>query len=145
MKVQFSREVMYYPEWNGNLDLPENERVLVKLHPLKMGDLVSLMDVLQEASIGTVDPQSLTALDGRDVGELKQLVEACGDLIPKYAVVENLEDDTGPVNQDTLVNFPYFMELSAEILAKLAEVSMPTEVEEKNSEPQPDTAPITTQ
>jgi len=141
MKVSFSRLVSYTPEWNDNAEAPEAEQVKVKLKPLEVADLIVLMDSMSAAGGGQVDPESLTAMaDPNNLDQMKHLLEACGEMIPKYCVIEGLEDEAGPVTAEDLVKFPFYMELSAELLGKLAEISMPTEVEEKNSAPQPDTA-----
>ena len=144
MKVQFSREVEFTPSWNGNKHLPDDEKIIVTLKPLEMEDLIKLMDTLQEASGGEIDRESLTAVSGQNIGGIRLLITACGDLIPRYCEIDGLEDDSGPVLTKEIVKFPYYMELCAEILSELAEVSMPNEVEEKNLEPQPDIPSTTT-
>ena len=133
MKVAFSREVKFTPKWNDNETLPENEQVKVLLRPLEMGDLVTLMDSLQTLSGGEIDPESLTAMgDTKNIDQVKMLLEACGHLIPKNTTIDNLEDASGPVTSKDVVKYPYYMELTAELLTELAGISMPTEVEEKN-------------
>lgn len=146
MKVHFSRLVDYTPVWNGNRDLPEAEQCKCKLKPMETDDLINLMDQLQSAAGGEVDRESLTALaESGNISRMKEMLEACGDLIPKYTEIEGLEDVSGPVSPEDLVKYPYYMELSAEILGELANISMPSEVEEKNSEPQPGTQSTPTQ
>lgn len=145
MKVSFSREVSYIPTWNGNDKLPKEEQITVLLKPLHTGDLITLMDTMQSSTGGKVDQESLTALGENNVNQLAELIDACGNLIPKHCTINNLEDETGPVTAENIVQFPYYMELSAELLAQLGDISMPNEVEEGNSEPQPVTAPTTTQ
>jgi len=146
MKVSFSRSVAYVPEWNDNHEAAEADQVKVQLKPLEVSDLIVLMDSMSAAAVGKADPATLVALDDvNNLEQMKHLLGACGDLIPKYCVIEGLEDEGGPVSAEDLVKFPFYMELSAELLGQLAAISMPNEVEEKNSEPQPDTVSTPTQ
>ena len=145
MKVAFSRAVDYTPEWRGNRDLPEQERCKIILKPLEMADLVLLMDKLQEASGGTVDQESLTALaEATTTEQIRGLIDTCGELVPTHCEVINLEDASGNISAEDIVRFPFYMELTAELLSELANISMPNEEEEKNSEPQPDIANMST-
>ncbi len=133
MKVSFSRLVEYVPEWNGNKDLPEAEQVKVKLVPLEMGDLVGLMEVIQDFT-GDADEEGKTtvAMD-KAVSVLKNISHLSGSI-----EVINLEDDSGPVTSEDIVKFPRFMELTMEVFNELASISMPNEEDEKNSKAQPD-------
>lgn len=133
MKVSFSREVAYTPTWKGNNELPEEEQCKATLKPLEMEDLIKLMDSLQSASGGSVDPEALVATEGtQQIAQVKELISACGHLIPKYTKIEGLSDESGTVTSDDIVKFPYYMELTAELLTELGSISMPNEVEEKN-------------
>ena len=126
MKVKFSRSITFVPEWNGNKDLPETQQVKVVMKALEMDDLMKLIDQLQH--VNQDDSNS----------KLKELLGTCGNLIPKYCEVLNLQDDTGEVTADLLVKYPWYLPLSVELLQELASISMPNEVEEKNSKEQPD-------
>lgn len=133
MKVGFSREVSYTPTWKGNDELPKKEQITALLKPLEMEDLIQLMDSLQSMSGGAVDPESLTADNiTSNIDSVKALLSTCGHLIPNNTSIEGLEDESGPVTSEDLVKFPYYMELSAELLTELGNISMPSEVEEKN-------------
>ena len=133
MKVGFSREVNYTPIWKGNDKLPKKDQVKAVLKPLDMEDLIQLMDSLQTMSGGAVDPETLTAGDiTSNIDSVKALLSTCGHLIPKNTSVTGLEDESGPVTSEDLVKYPYYMELSAELLTELGNISMPNETEEKN-------------
>ena len=138
MKVNFSKQQEYIPTWRENRNLPEEEQIKVVLKPLQMGDLVVLIDGLQKAGAGNVDPESLTSDGSNKLQNIKQLVEDAGELVPKYCEVYNLlgEDDT-PIQTKEIVQFPFYLELVAELLTELASISMPNEREVKNSKMQP--------
>ena len=139
MKVKFSRSVDYIPEWNGNRELPDSDQVKTKLRPLEMHDLIKLMDNLQSAAVGVPDPASQVASDlPKNMGQIKSLVETCGDLIPKYCDITGLEDGSGPVTSTDLTRFTWYLALAAELLSELGSISMPNEAEEKNLKTQPD-------
>jgi len=133
MQISFSREHVYTPEWNGNDKLPEAEQFTATLKILDVGDLLFLLDAFSNAGIeGKVEVS--------DVGttQLRPILETVGHLLPKYVTVKNLRNKESDVDIDVaqIVEFPYFMSLSVELLMKLAEVSTPSETDEKNlSEP----------
>ena len=134
MKVKFSREVKFTPGWNGNKGLPEDEQCTVILIPLQMGDLVSLIDVINEFS-GAAGGDEITVELEKAVSILTR-IEHLKDNIQ----IVNLEDDSGPVTSEDIVKFPRFMGLTMEIFNELAAISMPNEEDEKNSKGQPDLA-----
>jgi len=127
MKASFTRSVQYVPTWNGNHQLPKKEQFTATLKPLNMADLLMLMDALQ--GLGVQNPDDLK---NTNVEKFKGLMEQAGTLIPKYIEVSNLEDESGPVTAETLVEFPYYLELAAELLTQLASISLPDKDEEKN-------------
>lgn len=130
MKANFCRSVKYVPAWNKNNELPEAEQMHVMLKPLNMGDLLDLMDAIQV--IQGIDPQDTNSLKKVNAEAFRKMMDSAGHLLPKYAEVHNLEDESGPVDTATLMSFPYYLELAAEILTQLASVSMPSEDDEKN-------------
>jgi hypothetical protein len=70
--------------------------------------------------------------------EIKDLIDSCGDLLPKYCEITNLTDADGEVlTAKDITEYPYFLGLSAEILSQMAAVSMPSEEEVGNSNAQP--------
>ena len=133
MQISFSREHVYAPEWNGNNDLPEAEQFTATLKILDVGDLLVLLDAFSKAGVEV-------KVEVNDVGtnELRPILETVGHLLPKYVTVKNLRNKESDIDIDVaqIVEFPYFMSLSVELLMKLAEVSTPSETDEKNlSEP----------
>ena len=133
MQISFSREHVYAPEWNGNNDRPEAEQFTATLKILDVGDLLVLLDAFSKAGVEV-------KVEVNDVGtnELRPILETVGHLLPKYVTVKNLRNKESDIDIDVaqIVEFPYFMSLSVELLMKLAEVSTPSETDEKNlSEP----------
>jgi hypothetical protein len=129
MQISFSREHVYTPEWSGNNNLPEAEQFTATLKILDVGDLLFLLDAFSNAGVeGKVEVS--------DVGttQLRPILETVGHLLPKYVTVKNLRNKESDVDIDVaqIVEFPYFMSLSVELLMKLAEVSTPSETDEKN-------------
>lgn len=63
MKYHLSKQVEFIPEWNSNKDLPEKEQVKFDLRVLSMGDVLLLMDTLEDVADdkGNVDSETLTA------------------------------------------------------------------------------------
>jgi hypothetical protein len=133
MQISFSREHVYAPEWNGNNNLDPAEQFTATLKILDVGDLLFLLDAFSNAGVeGKVEVS--------DVGtaQLRPILETVGHLLPKYATIKNLRNKESETDIDIaqIVEFPYFMSLSVELLMKLAEVSTPSETDEKNlSEP----------
>ena len=127
MKVQFSLKTVYTPKWNGNEELPKKQRVTADLQALESMDLLTLADALERAGFSKEDGEV-------EVGheQAKTLLEAVGDLLPKYAVIVNLEGEDGPLGVDEVVKYPLFQELAMELLMALAGISQPTEDDVKN-------------
>ena len=129
MKYQLSKEVKFTPEWNANLDLPEEERVGFVLKVLSMGDVLLLMDTLESAgdSDGNVNSETL------DVGTTTRLVMEARRLLPLYAEMTGLEGaDDEVIGVDTICEYPQFIGLITEVLFKLIEISTPNEADTKN-------------
>ncbi len=127
MKIKFSREVPYVPTWNSNRDLPEAEQVKVLLKPMRVGDLLLVMDAM-----GRKPGEEA----GDDKVDVSRLIQETGSILPKYAKISNLEDDNGPVTIEEMLNYGAYMPLAAELLMECARVSMPSESAEGNSSPQ---------
>jgi hypothetical protein len=125
MKVKFSKQVTIYPAWRGNQDLHPAEQVRVELSVLDFNDLVTLMEAFQTK---TKDGQGV---DTKVIGTMAK------DIIPRYATIHNLSDDDGVVDAQRIAQYPAYLDLTTEILMKLAEVSTPSKDDEKNSPPPP--------
>lgn len=129
MKYQLSKEVNFTPEWNANLELPEEERVAFVLKVLSMGDVLLLMDTLESAgdADGNVSSETL------DVGTTTRLVKEASRLLPVYATMNGLEGaDDEAIGVDTICEYPQFIGLITEVLFKLIEISTPNEADTKN-------------
>lgn len=129
MKYKLSKEVNFTPEWNANLDLPEEERVAFVLKVLSMGDVLLLMDTLESAgdADGNVSSETL------DVGTTTRLVNEARRLLPEYASMSGLEGEADEViDVDTICEYPQFIGLITEVLFKLIEISTPNEADSKN-------------
>lgn len=138
MQISFSREHVYAPEWNENDKLPEAEQFTAILKILDVGDLLFLLDAFSNAGVeGKVEVS--------DVGtaQLRPILETVGHLLPKYVTIRNLRNKESDTDIDigNIVEFPYFMSLSVELLMKLAEVSTPSETDEKNLREPSDSEP----
>lgn len=119
MKVKFSKTSEFTPTWRGNDKLPPAEQVKVKLNVLSFNDLLQIMDEFQKK-------------DGGGKPDARAIAALSATLIPRYATIENLEDDNGPMTAEAIVQYPSFMDLMTEILVQLSTVSMPGDKDEKN-------------
>lgn len=129
MKVKFSRDVVYVPEFNGNRELPPEEQMSVKLGVMDMLDYVDLAEALQVATNGATEISS----DKLNMGQIKALVKSSGEYIPKYASdLKGLEDENGAVDVQALLKYPVYFPLAAEILLELVSVSTLSEADVKN-------------
>lgn len=127
MKVTFSLKSVYIPKWNGNKELPKKQRLTVDMQALESLDLLTLADALERAGFSKDDGEVDIAAD-----QAKALLEAVGDLLPKYTVFNGLEGDDGPLGVEEVVKFPLFQDLALEVLMALAGISSPTEDDVKN-------------
>jgi len=123
MKVKFSKQVTITPAWRGNDSLHPADQVKVDLAVLEFDDLVTLMEAFQSK-----------AGDGSGV-DTKVIGAMAKDILPRYAVIHNLSDDDGEVDIIRIAQYPAYLDLTTEILMKLAEVSTPSKEDEKNSQP----------
>ncbi len=129
MDIDFSIKVTYTPEWRNNQELPEGKQCKAELSVLDVADLLFLLDHFSEAG---VEGESEVSDIGAD--QLKPILEACGHLLPKYVTLSNLHNKvTGvDITIEEVVKYPFFLNLSAELLMKLAEQSSPNDDDEKN-------------
>jgi hypothetical protein len=127
MKVTFSLKSVYTPKWNGNKELPKKQRITADLQALESLDLLTLADALERAGFAKEDGEVELAAE-----QAKALLDAVGELLPKYAVLNNLEGDEGPLGVEEVVKYPLFQDLALELLMALAGISQPTEDDVKN-------------
>jgi hypothetical protein len=128
MKYSFTPTAEFIPEWNGNRELPDEEQIKMTVSVLSMGDLLNLMDVMEQGgNTGEVDSDQL------DMGTTKALVEMATELLPKYITdFRGLEVDDGPIDIATMSGFPQFINLIVEITFELISRSTPNEEDTKN-------------
>lgn len=122
MKIEFSREVKYVPDFNKNKELPENEQLIVNIKVMSLGDLLDLMDVLKQANFEKGDVKDLTP------GQMKTIVTQAGKYIPKYCKLEHAEG----FSVEDLAQFAVFMPLATEVLFTLLNSSSPNADDAKN-------------
>jgi hypothetical protein len=123
MKVQFSKEVRYIPLWKGNKDLTGNDQIAVSLAPLKLGELLDVLDILKRADFQQGTEQQLTAMQMRTIA-----VEA-GKYLPEHVV--KFEGAEG-FSLDDVVNYADFFGLAVELIFELVRLSSPTGQDAKN-------------
>lgn len=129
MKVKFSRESVYVPDFNGNKELPSSEQITAKLSVMDMADYVDLAEALQVATNGATEISS----DKLNMGQIKMLLTNAGAYLPKYVTeVTNLEDENGKVEVASMLKFPIYFSLAAELLLALVSVSTLSEADVKN-------------
>lgn len=124
MKIEFSNTVSFVPTWNGNDKLPPKEQVKTELKVLQMGSLLGLIEAFQKAQ----------SEDGGSKQSIRPVVEEFKHLIPEHVVkLEGLYDGSGKaLTTEDIVSYPTFLNLTLELLMKLAEVSSPIGEDEKN-------------
>lgn len=127
MKVKFSRKVLFTPEWNGNKLLPDHERVFVNLKPLTMAELIDLAEVIGE--LADMRQENVTSADLKRIGSL---LKTMTPIFKSNVEIQGLEDENGPVTSEAVLEYQTYMELATEIMAKLSEISSPSEKSEKN-------------
>jgi hypothetical protein len=127
MKVKFSREITYFPEWNGNRTLPAEDQIKAIIKPMKVGDLLTVMDAMGTKPGEEVDRNSM---------DLTRLFTETAHILPKYVTVAGLEDEQGPVTIEDMLNFGHYVPLATELLMECARASMPSDNTEGNSPPQ---------
>lgn len=135
MQISFSHTHNYVPEWRGNNTLPAGEQFSVTLTVMNVSNLMFLIDSFSEAGIdGKVEVGDF----GSD--QLKPLVEKIGHLLPEHAEVVNLKNSetATDITIKEVVEYPYFLNLSVELLMKLSELSTPNDDDVGNSNAPPD-------
>ena len=128
MKVDFSTELLYTPEWNGNRELEEHERIFATLKPLTLSEMIDLMDVLSYVS----NVQGTTNISTADTKKIGELLVSLAPIFEKNVHLQGLEGQKGSLTSTDILQYQYFMDLTTEIMNKLVELSMPSVASEKN-------------
>lgn len=127
MKVDFHDSTTVTPEWNGNQDLPEDERFTVEMTPLSTNDLIDLLDVLAAMEIDESEMSNV------DMNQAAKIIKATQDLIPRYCVINKLFTPAGaPIDANVVVSDARFMTLAVELFASLMAASQVDEEDEGN-------------
>ncbi len=128
MKIKFSLKRDFVPEFNGNRDLPEVDKIKCILTTLDNFDLLELGDAFSRSGMqdGELDTSKISAEQARI------LLDATVSIIPKYTELTGLDGDDGPLTVEQIVRYPDFQELATELLVELARVSAPTEADTGN-------------
>ena len=140
MRIGFSRESTYVPEWNDNRKLPEPEQIKARIKPMKVSDLLLVMEAMgrrpgePEPGVRLDDPNRPSAPPEAELQriDVNALLREAGHILPKYVTIENLNDETGPVTVQDLLEYGAFLTLAAELIMECARRSMPSEAAEKN-------------
>ena len=134
MKVTFTKSVLYIPIWKGNKDLPGSEQMSVTIQPLKIADLIAIMDAVG----GIENVEKIKEGDTSGIKNLAMMMESVGELMVEYCELKGLEDaDNKPVEISDLTKYPYYMDLASELIGAMAQHSMPGDEEVKNLSEQP--------
>ncbi len=123
MKVQFSKEVRYIPLWKGNKDLTGNDQIAISLSPLKIGELLDVLDILKRADFKQGTELSLTP------DQMRIVACEAGKYLPAHVVkMEGAESFT----VDDIVHYADFFGLSVELIFELVRLSSPSGQDVKN-------------
>jgi len=134
MRIPFSKQTTYVPEWRGNDKLAPADQITATIRPMNVADLIFLIDAFNEAGVA-----GETEVSDMSTDQLKPIVKTTGHLLPTYVDVQNLFDDEGNIlDVDSVVGFPFFLNLAAELLMKLSEFSSPSDDDMGNSSAPPD-------
>lgn len=123
MKVNFSRETVFIPEFNDNKLLPDEEQLKIKLKVMNLLDLLDLTDILKGVGFDKGDIKDLT------VEQMKTIVKEGAKYIPKYA---SLVGADGFTLQD-ITDYAAFLPLATELLFTLLNNASPNAADAKNS------------
>lgn len=123
MKVAFSKETAYVPDYNENKTLSEPDRLSVTVKTMTLLDLLDLTDTLKQAGFVQGDVKDVT------IDQMKTIVGSAGKYVPKYCALVNAEG----FNVEDVVTYPTFLPLATELLFNLMNSSSPSEADVKNS------------
>lgn len=122
MKVAFSKEVTFVPEFQDNKKLPAEEQLSFKLKPMTTLDLLDITDVLKTAGFQVGEHTDLTT------EQMRSIVKEAGKYIPNYATMAGADGFTIA----EVIAYPAFLALASEILFQLVNISSPNASDVKN-------------
>ena len=123
MKIGFSKEVKYSPEWRDNDT--SSHPFTATMTVVSMETLITLMDTFKSAGI---EPGDEVHEEDVDVDTLRKMLDTCGDLLPEHVKLSGLIGDGDiEITIQDVVEYGEFVGLAGELLGKLAEISSPNE------------------
>lgn len=140
MKLQLSKSVTFEPSFNGNLELPENERIRITLLPLDQNGFITTSVALIELGIESARKE---AESGAASDQIKKAVVSleqargvrnlfCDVVSKNIERIENLEINGAPATVDDLIREAVLLPLVIEITSKASDISNLTDEDVKN-------------
>ena len=123
MKIAFSRERAFTPDFNGNKSLDEADQLSATVKVMTLNDILDLGDAFKQAGFEKGDMKEMS------LAQMQVLVRSAGKYVPKYV---SLKGNDGFTLED-VVTYPQFLSLATELLFTLLNFSAPTEADVKNS------------
>ena len=117
MKINFSKEIHYTPNWNGNDKALDKFTVVLSV--LSFNDFLLISDAFGKR-------------DEKGDADSRAIISNAIPILPRYVQISGLEDNDGPVTPEKLFQYPIFMGLIMELMGKLMEISAPAKDDEKN-------------
>ena len=122
MKVAWSKEVEYTPDWNANKALPEAEQIKVKMTIFTLGELLAIREELKGVGFEGGDTARLTGT------QIEGIAKIGGKYLPAHIT---LIGDANFTVQDA-VTYSQFFGFVVEILFHLIASSAPKADDVKN-------------
>lgn len=127
MKVKFTVSQRFEPEWEGNRELPEDERISMTLCPLDLASLVELSDAFRAAGASENNTE-VSQTDMMPVlNQFKHVLPQC---VTDFKGLSN-QDGTA-IGVEQIIKYAHFTSLAVEILMKIVEISSPSDSDVKN-------------
>lgn len=123
MKIQFSRERDFTPDFNANKELPEDEQLRAKIKVMVLTDILDLGDAFKQADFENGDMKDMS------LEQMKMLVKSAGKYVPKYVTITGNDG----FSIEDIVTYPQFLALATELLFTLLTYSQPSSADIKNS------------
>lgn len=133
MKFNFSSEIKFVPDWNGNKSLPADQQLSCTIKPMILGDMMQLMDAMGPTTTDgpqEVDENGNVKITGQ---QAMKIVAVAKDILPRYVTLQNLEDDDGPVGVEKIVTYVQYLPLATEVIMACINSSTPSAATEGNS------------
>jgi hypothetical protein len=123
VKLKFSKSIRFVPTFHGNKDLTGNDQLVLTLMPLKLGELLDLLDVLKSIGFEKGEAKTLTP------AQMRAIAAEAKTYLPSH--IEKMEGAEGFEVSD-IVDYPDFLGLAVETVFELVRHAMPSENDVKN-------------